>query len=185
MIGTNQFKNGLAIKLDDIPYLIVEFQHVKPGKGGAFVRTKLKNLKNGAVIERTFRSGEKVEDVYLEEKKLLFSYRDHDFYHFFDESTYEQTIIDSHLLGDSVNFLRENTQVTTLICDGKIIGVNVPNFVELKIAYTEPGFKGDTAQGGYKTAKLETGLEVQVPLFLNTGDMVRIDTRTKAYMGRV
>ncbi len=175
----------MVIKLRDILYSIVKFQHINPGKGAAFVRTKLKNLKSGAVVDKTFRPNEKVENVYLEQKKLLFSYKSSHFYHFLDEKTYEETVIDNHLLGNSKYFLKENMMVTTLICDDKIVEIVLPNFIELKVAHTEPGFRGNTAQGGYKPAMLETGLEIQVPLFINAGDSVRIDTRTEKYMGRV
>jgi elongation factor P len=185
MISTNQFKKGMVIKIGKTLYFILEFQHVKPGKGGAFVRTKLKDIKNGVVINKTFRSEEKVESVYLEEKKLLFSYKVDNFYHFLNEETYEDIIIDSHLLANSKNFLKENDRVVVSLCNNKIVGITLPNFVELKVAHTEPGFKGDTAQGGYKPAKLETGLNIQVPLFINTGDIIRIDTRTAKYVGRV
>ena len=185
MIVTNQFKNGMTIKLKGILYSIIKFQHIKPGKGAAFVRTKLKNLKSGAVVDKTFRPDEKVEDVYLEQKKLLFSYKSNHFYHFLDEKTYEETVIDNHLLGNSKYFLKENMLVTTLICDDKIVEIVLPNFIELKVAHTEPGFRGNTAQGGYKPAMLETGLEIQIPLFVDIGDSVRIDTRTEKYMGRV
>ncbi|MEA3328423.1 MAG: elongation factor P [Candidatus Omnitrophota bacterium] len=184
MINTKDFKNGMVIKLDNSLYYILEFQHIKPGKGGAFVRTRLKNLKSGAVINKTFRAGEKVEDAYLEERALLFSYKIDNFYHFLNEKTYEETIIDSHLLADCKGFLKENDHVTALLCDNKIIKVKAANFVTLKVAYTEPGFRGNTAQGGYKPAKLETGLEIQVPLFINQADIIKIDTRTGKYMGR-
>ncbi|MEA3560565.1 MAG: elongation factor P [Candidatus Omnitrophota bacterium] len=184
MISTRQFKNGMVIKINNSLYYILEFQHIKPGKGGAFVRIKLKDLKSGAVINKTFRSEEKFEEAYLEEKTLLFSYKIDNFYHFLNEKTYEETIIDNHLLADSRGFLKENGRVTALLCDNKIIHIKVANFVTLKVAYTEPGFKGNTAQGGYKPAKLETGLEVQVPLFINPGDIIKIDTRTIKYMGR-
>lgn len=185
MIGTNQFKNGMVIKLKDILYSIIKFQHINPGKGAAFVRTKLKNLKNGAVVDRNFRPDEKVENVYLEQKKLLFSYKSSHFYHFLDEKTYEETVIDDHLISNTKDFLKENMSVAALICEGKIVEIILPNFIDLKIAHTEPGFRGNTAQGGYKPARLETGLEIQVPLFINTNDTVRIDTRTGTYMGRV
>ena len=185
MINAKQLKNGMVFKIDKNFCLVLEFQRIKPGKGGAFVRTKLKNLKSGLIINKTFRSEEKIEEIYLEEKTLLFSYKVDNFYHFLNETTYEETIIESHLLGNAKNFLKENERVTVLICEKEIVEIRVPNFVRLAVAYTEPGFKGNTAQGGYKPAKLETGLEIQVPLFINRGDTIKIDTRTGKYMGRV
>jgi elongation factor P len=183
-VSTADFKKGLRIVFDGQPYAIVEFQHVKPGKGGAFVRTKLKHMKAGRVIDNTFRSGEKVELVDFEDKHMQFLYRD-DRFHFMDTSTYEQVSMSADEVGDAAQYLKENTEVEVLYIDGAPIAVDLPNFVELAIAATDPGVRGDTAQGGTKPARLESGAVVQVPLFLNEGDVVKVDTRTGEYLGRV
>ena len=183
-VSTAEFKKGLRIVFDDQPYLIVDFQHVKPGKGGAFVRTKLKHMKIGKVIDNTFRSGEKVQLVDSEEKHMQFLYKD-DRYHFMDMETYEQVSLSADEVGEARQYLKENTEVDVLYIDGAPITVDLPNFVEIAIARTDPGLRGDTAQGGNKPATLETGAVVQVPLFLNEGDVVKVDTRTGEYLGRV
>ena len=182
--STAEFKKGLLIVFDGQPYAIVDFQHVKPGKGGAFVRTKLKHLRQGRVIDNTFRSGEKVELVDFEDKRMQFLYRD-DRYHFMDTQTYEQVSLSADEVGDARNYLRENTEVDVLYIDGSPATIDLPNFVELSVARTDPGVRGDTAQGGTKPATLETGSVIQVPLFLNEGDVVKVDTRTGEYLGRV
>ena len=184
MVSTAELKKGLKIVFDDQPYVIVDFQHVKPGKGGAFVRTKLKHMRQGRVIDNTFRSGEKVELVDYEEKHMQFLYRD-DRYHFMDTETYEQVSLSAVEVGDAREYLRENTEVDMLYIDGAPATVELPNFVELAVARTDPGVRGDTAQGGTKPATLETGAVLQVPLFLNEGDLVKVDTRTGEYLGRV
>ena len=183
-VSTAEFKKGLKIQFDGEPYRIVDFQHVKPGKGGAFVRTKLKHMRQGRVIDNTFRSGEKVELVDFEEKHMQFLYRD-DRYHFMDMQTFEQVSLSSDEVGDAREFLKENTEVEVLLIDGSPAAVELPNFVELAIVKTDPGVRGDTAQGGSKPATLETGAVVQVPLFLGEGDVVRVDTRTGDYLARV
>jgi elongation factor P len=183
-VSTAEFKKGLRIVHDGQPYAIVDFQHVKPGKGGAFVRTKLKHMRVGKVIDNTFRSGEKVELVEYDEKHMQFLYRD-DRYHFMDTETYEQVSLSADEVGEAREYLRENTEVDVLYIDGSPTTVELPNFVELSIARTDPGVRGDTAQGGTKPATLETGAVVQVPLFLNEGDVVKVDTRTGEYLGRV
>jgi elongation factor P len=183
-VSTAEFKKGLKIVFDGQPYVIVDFQHVKPGKGGAFVRTKLKHMRQGRVIDNTFRSGEKVELVDFEEKHMQFLYRD-DRFHFMDLETYEQVSLSADEVGDAHEYLKENTEVDMLYIDGSPATVELPNFVELTIARTDPGVRGDTAQGGTKPATLETGAVVQVPLFLSEGDVVKIDTRTGEYLGRV
>jgi elongation factor P len=183
-VSTAEFKKGLRIVFDDQPYQITDFQHVKPGKGGAFVRTKLKHMKSGRVIDNTFRSGEKVELVEFEDKHMQFLYSD-DRYHFMDTETYEQVSLSADEVGEARLYLKENTEVDVLYIDGSPTTVEVPNFVELTIARTDPGIRGDTAQGGSKPATLETGVVVQVPLFLNEGDVVKVDTRTGEYLGRV
>jgi elongation factor P len=183
-VSTAEFKKGLKIVFDGQPYTIVDFQHVKPGKGGAFVRTKLKHLRQGRVIDNTFRSGEKVELVDFEEKTMQFLYRD-DGYHFMDTESYEQIAMSPEQVGDARLYLKENTEVDVLYIDGAPATVELPTFVELAVARTDPGVRGDTAQGGTKPATLETGAVVQVPLFLNEGDVVKVDTRTGEYLGRV
>ncbi len=183
-VSTSEFRKGLRIVFDDQPYQIVDFQHVKPGKGGAFVRTKLKHMRQGRVIDNTFRSGEKVALVDSEEKHMQFLYRD-DRYHFMDMETYEQVSLSADEVGDAREYLKENTEVDVLYINGAPVTVELPHFVELAVARTDPGVRGDTAQGGTKTATLETGAVVQVPLFLNEGDLVKVDTRTGEYLGRV
>jgi elongation factor P len=185
MYGTNQFRNGLKIELDHEPFVIVEFQHVKPGKGGAFVRTKLKSLMSGNVLERTFRSGEKVGKPHLEEKEMQYLYASDNQYHFMDMETYEQLFLTEEHLGTNKNYLQENVVVKVLFYNGQPIGLDVPIFVELRIVETDPGVRGDTASGGTKPAKLETGATVQVPLFLNIDDVIKVDTRTGTYIERV
>ncbi len=185
MYGTNQFRNGLKIEIDKEPFVIVEFQHVKPGKGGAFVRTKLKSLLSGNVLERTFRSGEKVGKPELEEKDMQYLYNSEEQYHFMDTETYEQMFLTEDQLNSSKNYLQENIVVNILFYNGSPIGVDVPIFVNLRIAETDPGVRGDTASGGTKPATLETGAVVQVPLFLNIDDVVKVDTRTGDYIERV
>ncbi|HET9488556.1 MAG TPA: elongation factor P [Methylomirabilota bacterium] len=183
-VSTAEFKKGLRIVFDGEPYAIVDFQHVKPGKGGAFVRTKLKHMRRGNVIDNTFRSGEKVDLVDFEEKTMQFLYRD-DRYHFMDLESYEQVGLGEDEVGDVRDYLKENMQVEMLYIDGAPVAIDLPNFVELAIVETEPGVRGDTAQGGSKPARLETGAVIQVPLFLNEGDVVKVDTRTGVYLGRV
>jgi elongation factor P len=184
LVSTAEFKKGLRIVFDGEPYTIVDFQHVKPGKGGAFIRTKLKHMRSGKVIDNTFRSGEKVELVDFEEKHMQYLYRD-DRYHFMDTESYEQLSLSPEEVGDARDYLKENIEVDVLYIGGRPVTVELPNFVELSIAKTDPGVRGDTAQGGTKPARLETGASVQVPLFLNEGDVVKIDTRTGEYLGRV
>ena len=183
VVSTAEFKKGLKIRFDGEPYSIVDFQHVKPGKGGAFVRTKLKHMRQGKVIDNTFRAGEKVELVEYEEKHMQFLYRD-DRYHFMDTETYEQLSLSADEVGEARDYLKENIEVDVLYIDGSPTAVEVPNFVELAIAQTDPGLRGDTAQGGTKPATLETGATIQVPLFVNIGDRVKVQTETGEYMSR-
>jgi len=174
------------MRLDGDIYAIVEFQHVKPGKGGGFSRTKLKNIGNGRVVERTFRSGDKVEEVRIEKREMQFLYAEApDMYHFMDSETFEQTPISKALMGDATDFLLENGMAIVLVTDEKPIGVELPNFVELTVTETEPGVKGDTATNAVKPATLETGAVVSVPLFVNREDKLKIDTRTGQYVERV
>jgi elongation factor P len=183
-VSTAEFKKGLKIEFDGEPYTIVDFQHVKPGKGGAFVRTKLKHLRLGRVIDNTFRAGEKVELVDFDEKRMQYLYRD-DRFHFMDLETYEQISLSPEEVGEARDFLKENTEVEILFINGSPVTVELPNFIELAIVETDPGIRGDTASGGSKPARLETGAVIQVPLFLNVGDVVKVDTRSSEYLGRV
>ncbi|MDA0999125.1 MAG: elongation factor P [bacterium] len=185
MPSTSEFRNGFKMELDGEPYAIVEFQHVKPGKGGAFVRTKLKNLKTGRVIERTFRSGESVAAPDLNQQEMQYLYRDGEQFWFMDTTTFEQTSLPVGALGDVVKWLKEETIAEVLFFNGEAISVEIPTFVELTIARTEPGVRGDTATGSTKQAELETGVTVNVPLFLNEGDVLKIDTRSGEYIERV
>lgn len=185
MISTADFRNGMTIVLDGNLMQIVEFQHVKPGKGGAFVRTKLKNVRTGRVLEKTFRSGEKMEEARLIEEPYQFLYHDGSLYHFMHRQTYDQTVVGADIVGESKDWLKENTEVGLLFHDGKVIDISLPITVELVITRTDPGVQGDRAQGGTKPATLETGAVIQVPLFVDEGETVRVDTRSGAYMERV
>ena len=184
-VSTTEFRNGLKIEIDGEPYIIVEFQHVKPGKGGAFVRTKMKSLKSGNVIDRTFRSGEKVEVPELEEKTMQYLYAADKERVLMDTSSYEQISMSEKQLGDSVNYLKENMEIKVLYFKGQPINIDIPMFVELKIARTDPGVRGDTASGGSKPATLETGAVVKVPFYLNEGDVIKVDTRSGIFIERV
>lgn len=184
MYDTSAFRKGLKIEIDGKPFEIVEFQHVKPGKGGAFVRTKLKNMINGRVLDQTFRSGEKVDRPDLEEKQMQYLYKDGDKYCLMDNETYDQLFLSEEQMGDSVRFLTENLNVNMLFFNGKPIGIELPMFVELAVADTEPGVKGDTASKVTKPATLETGAVVPVPIFINSGDKIKVDTRTGGYVER-
>ena len=183
-ITTNQLKNGNHIDVDGTVFKVLEFQHVKPGKGGAFVRTKLKHMRLGRVIDNTFRAGEKVELVDFEDKRMQYLYHD-DRFHFMDLDTYDQISLSAEEVGEARDFLKENIEVEILFINDSPITVELPNFIELQIAKTDPGIRGDTASGGSKPATLETGAVVQVPLFLNEGDVVKVDTRSGEYLGRV
>ena len=185
MADTSNFRNGFTMRLDNELWSIVEFQHVKPGKGGAFVRTKLKSMSSGNVIDRTFRSGDKVEDVRIEKREMQFLYSDGDVFHMMDSETFEQIGVDRALIGAAADLLQENENTFVLVAEEKPIGVELPNFVEIKVTHTEPGVKGDTATGAQKPATLETGAVVSVPLFVNQGDVLKIDTRTSSYVERV
>jgi elongation factor P len=184
-ISTNQFRNGAAIRVDGKRFTIMYFQHVKPGKGGAFVRTRLRNLDTGAVIEKTFRANEKVESVRTESRPMQFLYRDGDLFYFMDSETYEQLAIPVEIIGEAAGFIAPNGEARVLSADGEVVSVEPPAHVDLEVAETDPGLKGDTATGGSKPATLETGVVVQVPLFVNVGERVRVDTRTNEYLTRV
>jgi elongation factor P len=184
MISTNQFRNGAAIKVDGKRFMILYFQHVKPGKGGAFVRTRLRNIDTGAVVEKTFRAGEKVESVKTQSRPMTFLYRDGELFYFMDSETYEQIAIPVEVIDEAAGYIVPNGEVTVLSADGEVVSVEPPPHVDLEVAETDPGLKGDTATGGSKPATLETGLVVQVPLFVGVGEKVRVDTRTKEYLTR-
>ncbi len=184
-ISTNDFKNGMTLELDNGLWSIVEFQHVKPGKGGAFVRTKLRSLKTGNVVDRTFNAGVKVEQAILEKREMQFLYRDGDDYVFMDTESYEQEHVPPTALGDAANYLVENATALLATYNGEIVQVEIPAAVELTVTETEPGVQGDRVSGARKPATLETGVVVQVPLFVNVGDRVRVDTRSGEYITRV
>ncbi len=184
-IATNEFKRGVKLEIDNEPYEIVDYEHVKPGKGQAFVRVKLKNLKTGNVVEKTYKSGTKLPKAEVEERIMQYLYKDSEGYNFMDSTSYDQYTISAETMGDTAKFIQENKEVSVILYNGLPIGVNLPNFVELKVVETEPGFKGDTAATGTKPAKLETGAVVQVPFFIKEGDTIKIDTRTGEYVERV
>ena len=184
MYSTQDFRNGLKIIYDDVPFEIVEFQHVKPGKGGAFVRTKIRNLITGRVLDPTFKSGDKVGKPDIEEKAMQYLYMDGEYFAFMDTTTYDQMLIEPEALGDRKLWLTESCECQILFWNGKAIGVSLPNHVLLTIAECEPGMKGDTATGATKPAVVESGGTVNVPLFINEGDRIKIDTRTGAYIER-
>ncbi len=184
-ISINQFKSGLTIIVGGEVYSIVDYEHVKPGKGSAFCRTRLRNLKTGQVLERTFRDGEKIEEAYVEEKKLQFLYRTPEELHFMDLEDYNQFSLPVQDLRGKDQFLKEGLEIKGLFYSQQLLGVELPTFVELKVQHTEPGFKGDTVKSGYKSAALETGAVIQVPLFIEIGDTIKIDTRNGQYVERV
>ena len=185
MISTNEFKTNVTVTIDGDAWQVVEFQHVKPGKGAAFVRTKLKDVMSGNVLERTFNPTEKVQEAQIDRKDMQYLYNDGDMYYFMDNETYEQLPLTKDELGDTLNYLTDNMQVKVISFKGKVFGIEPPLFVELEITYTEPGFKGDTSTGASKPATTQTGYVVNVPLFVEIGDKIRIDTRTGEYMERV
>ncbi len=183
-VSTNDLKNGMSLNLPEGLFSVVEFQHVKPGKGGAFVRTKLKNVRTGAVIERTYRADEKLDQALIDKREMQFLYLDGESYVFMDNSDYEQMPAERSSLGDAASYLKEGDSAVIQMYDGEIVGVDLPAAVELTIAETEPGVQGDRVSGARKPATLETGLQIQVPLFVNTGDRVKVDTRTGEYLTR-
>ncbi|MBQ8011169.1 MAG: elongation factor P [Oscillospiraceae bacterium] len=184
MITAGDFRNGVTFEMDGNVVQVVEFQHVKPGKGAAFVRTKFKNVITGAVVERSFNPTEKFPTAFIERKDMQYLYEDGGLYYFMDVETYEQLPIEADKLGDNFKFVKENMEVKVLSYKGNVFGVEPPYFVELQVTQTDPGFKGDTATNATKPATLETGAEIRVPLFIDEGDMIRIDTRTGEYMER-
>lgn len=185
MVSAGDFKKGLTIEIDGQVWVIVDFQHVKPGKGAAFVRTKLKNIMQGNVLERTFSPTDKFPKAHVETKSMEYLYSDGELYYFMDQETYEQIPLNHSQVEDALNYIKENMPVTIKFFKGQAFSVEPPNFVELVVAETEPGFKGDTATAGSKPAILETGAKIMVPLFINQGDKIRVDTRTGEYMERV
>lgn len=185
MYATNQFRKGLKIELDGVPYEIIHFEHVSPGKGGAFTRTKLRNLLTQKMDEKTFKSGDKVDRANTEERDMQFLYQDAEGFHFMNTSTYEQVALMAETLGDEVGFLQENLIIKVLFFNERAISIELPNFVELKVVETEPSIKGDTVSGGGKPAQLETGASVSVPFHIQEGDVIKVDTRTREYSEKV
>ncbi len=185
MVSAGDFRNGLTLEIDNVVYQVIEFQHVKPGKGAAFVRTKLKDIKNGGVVEKTFRPTEKYPQAHIERNDMQYLYSDGDLFHFMNTETFDQIAMTPDQVGDSLKFVKENEMVKMLSHQGQVFAIEPPLFVELEITDTEPGFKGDTAQGATKPATVETGALVYVPLFVNQGEKIQIDTRTGEYMKRV
>ena len=184
MISTNDFRTGTTVEIDGGAWQVVDFQHVKPGKGAAFVRAKLKNLKTGAVVERTFNAGEKMPKAHVENRPMQYLYENDGMYTFMDNETFDQIELTREQLGNGLNFLKENMNISVQFYQGAIMGVDLPVAVELEVVETDPGIRGDTATGGTKPAKLETGYVVKVPFFINVGDVLRIDTRTGEYIER-
>ncbi|MBQ7883460.1 MAG: elongation factor P [Phascolarctobacterium sp.] len=184
MISTNEFKTNVTVTIDGDPWQVVEFQHVKPGKGAAFVRAKMRNMSTGAVVERTFNAGERMPKARIERRTMQYLYESDGMYVFMDNETYDQTELSKETLGTALNFLQENMDVKIMTYEGRVLGVDLPNTVELTVVETEPGIKGDTATGGSKNATMNTGYVVKVPLFINEGDVLAIDTRTGDYISR-
>ncbi len=184
-LSINDIKAGVTVFVDDIVYLVIDTEHVKPGKGAAFVRAKMRNMRNGSVQERTFRGDEKIDQAFVEERKLQYSYKSGSMYHFMDQENYEEVAISEDLIGEKSRFLKDNLDVMGFFYKNEALMVNLPFFVEFTIEHTEPGIKGDTAKSGTKAAEIETGATVQVPLFIDTGDRIKVDTRTGNYVERV
>ena len=185
MVSAGDFRNGITLEIDGQVMQVMEFQHVKPGKGAAFVRTKLRNVIDGGVVERTFRPTEKFPQARIDRIDMQYLYQDGDLYNFMNVETYDQIAINSDIVGDSMKFVKENENVKVLSYDGSVFAIEPPLFVELEVTETEPGLKGNTATGATKPATVETGAQIQVPLFVNTGDKLKIDTRTGEYLSRV
>ena len=185
MITARQFRSGIVVDIDKTLFAVVSAQHIKPGKGGAFVKAKLKNLQTGSIAERTLRPEDAFPQAYIEDKKVQFLYHDGLGYHFMDQITFEQVAIDGDILGDGVKFIKDGMEITASFYKGAVVGITLPSFVAMKVTYTEPGIKGDTAKGGSKPATLESGAVVRVPFFINNDDIINIDTRSGEYAGRV
>ncbi len=184
-ISINQISSGIGLRVDGVLYVVSEYTHVKPGKGSAFVRIKLKNVHTGQVVERTFKSADKLEDIQLDERKIQYLYRSDDTFHFMDNTTYEQIEVSLGTVNDVLKFLQDDLEVTGLFYDEKVLKINLPTFIIAEITHTEPGFKGDSSKAGNKPATIDTGTSIQVPLFVNIEDFVKIDTRTGEYVERV
>ena len=184
MISSNDFRTGVTVELDGSVWRVVEFLHVKPGKGSAFVRTKLKNVQTGNTVEKTFRAGESVPQANLEKRNMQYTYKDGDEFVFMDMETYEESRLTTDQIGPQVKYLKEEMEVTVLTWDGQVLEVDLPNSVVLEVTQTDPGVKGDTATGGTKPATVETGAQVMVPLFISIGERIKIDTRNDSYLGR-
>ncbi len=184
-ISINEITSGIVLRIEGELFEVVEYSHVKPGKGAAFVRVKLRNMKTELCIERTYRGNEKLEEALLEEKTVQYLYRTGETFHFMDQDSFEELTIEEKAIGDAVNFLQDNLNVTAVFCDNKLQKVLLPNFLVAKIIETEPGFKGDTSRAGNKPAKIDTGATVLVPLFICPGDWIKVDTRTASYVERV
>jgi len=184
-LSINEIKSGVTILVDDEVYMVVEAQHVKPGKGAAFVRARLRNLKNSNIQEKTFRGDEKIDEAYIDERKLQYSYTSAHMLHFMDQDNFEEIAVPQDVVGDKSKYLKDNLEVMGYFYRNEILNINLPIFIEVTITHTEPGIKGDTAKSGTKTAEIETGATVQVPLFINSGDKIKLDTRTGDYIERV
>ena len=184
-LSINEIKSGITILVDDNVYMVIDAQHIKPGKGRAFVRAKLKDMKNLNVQEKTFRGEEKIDEAFVEERKLQYQYNSGQLYHFMDQDNFEEIAVSEDRLGDKKKFLKDNIEVLGYFFKDEALSVNLPNFIEFEIIHTEPGIKGDTAKSGTKSAEVETGATIQVPLFINIGDKVKVDTRTGGYVERV
>ncbi len=184
-LSINEVKAGLTIFVDNITWLVIDTEHVKPGKGAAFVRVKMRNLKNGSVQEKTFRGDEKIEEAFVEEKKLQYTYASGEFYHFMDQENFEEIIISKNHVAEKAKFLKDNLEVSAYFYKDDFLNINLPNFIEFTVRHTEPGIKGDTAKSGTKPAEIDTGATVLVPLFINTGDKIKVDTRTGQYVERI
>ncbi len=184
-ISINQIESGIGLRFDNDIFLVLEYHHVKPGKGSAFVRVKIKNVKTGQVLERTFRSADKLEDAPLDEKRLQYLYRSGEMFHFMDHQSYEEVVVPEDVIGESLRFLQENLEVVGVCYHNDVLKIMLPTFILAEITHTEPGFKGDSTRSGTKPATIDTGTVIQVPLFINIGDRIKIDTRTGGYVERV
>ena len=184
-LSINEIKSGVTILVDDIVYVVVDAQHVKPGKGPAFVRARLRNMKNSNIQENTFRGDEKIDEAFVEERKLQYQYNSGNLYHFMDQDNFEEIAVAEEAIGDNTKFLKDNIEVLGYFYKDEVLTVNLPNFIEVEITNTEPGIKGDTAKSGTKPAEIETGASIQVPLFVDVGDRIKVDTRTGQYVERV
>jgi len=183
-LSINEIKSGVTILVDGQVYMVVDTEHVKPGKGSAFVRAKMRNLKNGSIQEKTFRGDEKIEEAFVEERKLLYQYKAGNMFHFMDQDNYEEIVISEDNIQEKKKFLKDNQEVSGYFYKNETLNINLPNHMQLKVTHTEPGIKGDTAKSGTKPAEIETGATVLVPLFINVGDIIKIDTRTGEYLER-